>query len=55
VHSYLVTVEHTARLRERIGADTFLTAEQAVVIGDPASAGKPRTSTSACTCARPTT
>jgi probable F420-dependent oxidoreductase len=38
VHSYLVTVEHTARLRERIGATTFLTAEQAVVIGDPASA-----------------
>ncbi len=34
VHTYLVTVEHTARLRERIGDTSFLTAEQAVVLGD---------------------
>lgn len=33
VHTYLVTVEHTARLRERIG-ESFLTAEQAVVLGE---------------------
>lgn len=38
VHTYLVTVEHTARLRERIGATPFLTAEQAVVLGEGDSA-----------------
>jgi probable F420-dependent oxidoreductase len=38
VHTYLVTVEHTARLRQRIGAGPFLTAEQAVVIGEGSAA-----------------
>jgi probable F420-dependent oxidoreductase len=38
VHTYLVDVEHTARLRARIGADPFLAVEQAVVLGDATAA-----------------
>ena len=38
VHTYLVTVEHTARLRERIGTAPFLAVEQAVAIGDTVAA-----------------
>jgi probable F420-dependent oxidoreductase len=37
VHTYLVDVEHTARLRSRIGAEPFLAVEQAVVLGDASS------------------
>jgi probable F420-dependent oxidoreductase len=38
LHTYLVTVEHTARVREQVGAAPFLAVEQAVVIGEGAAA-----------------
>ncbi|MGQ0843577.1 MAG: TIGR03620 family F420-dependent LLM class oxidoreductase [Sporichthyaceae bacterium] len=38
LHTYLVTVEHTARVREQVGAEPFLAVEQAVVIGEGAAA-----------------
>jgi probable F420-dependent oxidoreductase len=38
VHTYLVDVEHTARLRAKIGTEPFLAVEQAAIIGDPTPA-----------------
>jgi probable F420-dependent oxidoreductase len=40
VHTYLVTVDHTADIRKRIGEEAFLAVEQAVVIGHDAAAAR---------------